>query len=298
MRMKKLLMIVVCALAVHDSVALDIDKHSEAYIRQRINIIYGHVKQMIVDEAEDNHAYMGNGFNLDSAYCSSRYYSLIEQALEITSETGDILFDYDHWVCGQDYSEDWYYTIQKVSDITDSTATAEVQVINFGNVHDLILSLLYERDDWYIDEFGASEALDTDQNYFRHVISDGLKAREKAKTLAGEWGWVGEESPELILDLKMTDHGLKAEQCDIYRMYGFDKTTVTYDGEHLSVTELEYDAEKMQTIRDLSLYVSLNGQGDLMGTLRIKHPQAGKEYDGPITLRKGYFKYRDRNIRR
>jgi len=25
----------------------------------------------------------------------------------------------------------------------------------------------------------------------------------------------------------------------------------------------------------------------------IKHPQATKEYDGPITLRKGYFMYRD-----
>ena len=46
-------------------------------------------------------------------------------------------------------------------------------------------------------------------------------------------------------------------------------------------------------IRDFRLFVKFNGQGDLTGTLRIKHPQATKEYDGPITLRKGYFMYRD-----
>ena len=278
------------AVAVDDA---GIDKHSEAYIRQRIDTIYSHIKQMIADEMKGNQSYINNGFNLDSAYCTSRYYSLLEQALEITTETGDILFDYDHWVCGQDYSEDWHYKILKVSDITDSTAMAEVQVINFGRAHDLMLSLLHERGDWYIDEFGASEAPENDQDYFRRVISDGMKTREKARTLVGEWGWVGENCPELILNLKMTDHGLKAGQCDVYRLYGFDKTTVTYDGKHLSVTESEYDEEEMQVIRDLSLSVSLNEKGDLTGTLHIRHPLASKEYDGPITLRKGYFMYRD-----
>ena len=199
--MKKLLMIIACAMVLmtgckqkgqtapadsNDSTAVavgdaGIDKHSEAYIRQRLDTIYGHIRQMIVDEYENNHSYINNGFNLDSAYCSSRYYSLMKQALEITNETGDILFDYDHWVCGQDYSEDWHYKIHEISDITDSTATVEIQVINFGNKNDLALSLYFERGDWYIDEFGAPEAPETDQDYFRRVISDGLKAREKTK---------------------------------------------------------------------------------------------------------------------
>lgn len=165
--------------AVADSVVIEtgVNKHSEAYIRQRLDSIYGHIRQMIADETEDNRSYMDSGFNLDSAYCSSRYYSLMKQALEITDETGDILFDYDHWVCGQDYSQDWHYKIQKVYDITDSTATADVQIVNFGKKEDLSLSLLYERGTWYIDEFGASVAFESDQDYFRRVISEGLKER-------------------------------------------------------------------------------------------------------------------------
>lgn len=188
-----------------------IDKHSEAYIRQRLDTIYGHIRQMIAAETEDNRTYISSAFNLDSAYCSSRYYSLMKQALEITNETGDILFDYDHWVCGQDYSKDWHYKIREVSDITDSTATAEMEIINFGNANDLSLSLLYERGDWYIDEFGDSVAPETDQDYFRRVISDGLKTREKAKALVGEWGWVGENCPELLLTLGDDRQGAEGE---------------------------------------------------------------------------------------
>lgn len=312
---KKLLVLVVCAMVVmagcrqkgqtspcygnKDSVTAgavpdaDIDKHSEAYIRQRLDTIYSNIRQRVAGETDDSHPYMGPGFNPDSAYCSSRYYSLLKQALDIADETGDIVLDYDHWVCGQDFSEDWNYQIQKVYEITDSTALADVTAINFGNKNDVTLSLRYERGDWYVDEFGSEYAEGSDKAYFQMIISDGLKAREKAKSLVGEWCWVGDDCPELILNLEMTDHGLKTGQCDVYRMYGFDKTTVTFNGEFLSVTEYESDKKTMETVRYFSLSVRLDEHGDLTGTCRIIHPLASKEYNGPITLRKGYFKYRD-----
>ena len=276
-----------------DSIAdTGIDKHSEAYIRQRLDTIYSNIRQRVAGETEDHHPYMRD-FNPDSAYCSSLYYSLMRQAIDFANETGDIVFDGDHWVCGQDFSKDWNYQIQKVHHVTDSTALADITVINFGKKNDVMLSLLFERGNWYINDFGPEDAEDSDKAYFRRIISDGLKVRQKAKTLVGEWGWVGDDGPELILSLKMTDHGLKAGQCDVYRLYGFDKTGVTFDGELLSVTEYEYDDKAKKTVRDFNLYVRLNEQGDLTGTCRIVHPLASKEYDGPITLRKGYFKYRD-----
>ena len=37
----------------------------------------------------------------------------------------------------------------------------------------------------------------------------------------------------------------------------------------------------------------LDKNGDLTGDCRISHPQASRKYEGPLTLRKGYFKYRD-----
>ena len=100
------------AVSVSDSPAVDslhdeaVDKHSEAYIRQRIDTIYKFVGKITYD-AEGNRNYNYSPFNLDSAYCSGRYYALMQEALEICDETGDILYDYDYWVCGQDISDDW-----------------------------------------------------------------------------------------------------------------------------------------------------------------------------------------------
>ena len=280
------------SLAVDSTTSDAIDRHSEAYIRERLDTIYTTIRRQITSKLKGIDSYIQSGFNLDSAYCSSRYYSLMEQALEISEETGEVVFDYDHWVCGQDYSEDWNYQIQKIHHITDSTATAEINVINFGQNNDVTLSLFFERGDWYIDEFGPEDGEGTDQAYFRTIISDGLKIREKAKTLVGEWCWVGDNCPELIVSLKMTDHGLKTEQCDVYRMYGFDRPKVTFNGEQLSLCEHEYDQEKMETVRQLDLFLRLDVNGDLTGDCSMQHP-LGKAYSGPITLRKGYFKYRD-----
>ena len=276
-----------------DSTTSDaIDRHSETYIRERLDTIYSTIRRQVINDLKGGDSYIQSYFNLDSAYCSSRYYSLLKQALEISDETGEPVFEYDHWVCGQDYSEDWNYQIKKIHHITDSTATAEVNVVNFGHNNDVILSLFFERGDWYVDEFGPKDGEESDQVYFRTFISDGLKIREKAKTLVGEWCWVGDDCPELIVNLKMTDHGLTTEQCDVYRMYGFDNPKVTFDGEQLSLYEEESDEEKMETVRYLNLFLRLDANGDLTGNCSLKHPQ-GKEYSGPITLRKGYFKYRD-----
>ena len=67
-----------------DSLAIDsvngsvVDKHSETYIRQRIDTIYKFVGKITID-ADGNRNYNYMPFNLDSAYCSVRY--------SITSQT-------------------------------------------------------------------------------------------------------------------------------------------------------------------------------------------------------------------
>lgn len=216
----------------------------------------------------------------------------MQEASELCEETGDILYDYDYWVCGQDVSEDWSYKVAKVYHITDSTALVDLNIHNFSE-HETTIALRFERGDWFIDDFSPSADGEDDKKYLRQMIKQGLEAREKAKALVGYWGWVGDDCPELLLRLEMSDHGLKVTECNIYRLYGFDNTTVTFNGEHLDVTEQAYDSEKMEMVRDFNLFLHLDGHGDLTGSCRIKHPQASKDYDGTITLRKGYFKYRD-----
>ena len=162
-----------------DSLAVDstngsvVDKYSEAYIRQRIDTIYKFVGKITYD-ADGNRDYNYCPFNLDSAYCSERYYALMQQASAICDETGDILYDYDYWVCGQDISDDWSYKVAKVYHVTDSTALVDMIIHNFSDTENTI-ALRFERDDWYIDDFNPSDdgnddkAISMSRSYEHHL---------------------------------------------------------------------------------------------------------------------------------
>lgn len=121
--------------------------------------------------------------------------------------------------------------------------------------------------------------------------SQNLDSREKAKELVGYWGWVGDEGPELLLRLEMTDEGLEVSECNIYRLYGFDNATASFDGTELTVNELAYDEVAKDTTQEFYFHAHLDSNGELTGNCRIKHPAADKDYEGPLTLRKDYFKY-------
>lgn len=270
-----------------------LDKHSEAYIRQRIDTIYKTVGKSTYDSAGHEVDYIHNPFNRDSAYCSQRYYALMREALQFSNEMGIILYDYDYWVCGQDYSDDWNYKVANVYEITDSTALVDLIIHNFSD-SETTIALRFEHDDWYIDDFSPSENGNDDKKYLQETIRQGLEAREKAKaTLVGYWGWVGDNCPELLLRLEMSDKGLTVTECNIYRMFGFHKATASFNGTDLSVYELEYDEDNMKVNHEFHLDARLDNNGNLTGDCHIKHPLASRDYDGPITLRKNYFRYRD-----
>ena len=265
-------------------------KHSEAYIRQRIDTIYKTVGKTTFDSEGNEIYYLHNLFNRDSAYCSQRYYDLMREASQLCDEMGDILYDWDYWVCGQDFSDDWSYRVDRVYEVTDSSALVDLNIHNFSD-SETTIALRFERDDWYIDDFSPSKDGNDDKKYLRETIRHGLENREKAKALVGYWGWVGDDCPELLLRLEMTDKGLKVTECNIYRLYGFDKVTAVFDGTDLIVEEIEYDEETNITSQEFCFRAHLDSHGDLTGECRICHPLASRNYEGPLTLRKDYFKY-------
>ena len=158
-----------------------INKHSEAYICQRIDTIYKTVGKRTYDSEGNEVSYIRNPFNRDSAYCSQRYYALMQEALQLSDEMGEILYDYDYWVCGQDYSDDWSYKVTKVYEMTDSTALVDLAIHNFSDTETTI-ALRFERDDWYIDDFSPSKDGNDDKKYLRDTIRRGLEARKKANS--------------------------------------------------------------------------------------------------------------------
>lgn len=113
-------------LTVDSIVDMEAYRHSDVYICQRIDTIYKYMN--------------------DSVCCSQRYYALMTEASFLCEETGDILYDYDHWVCGQDYSDDWSYKVMRVYNITDSTALVDMIIHNFVD-HETTIALYYERDE-------------------------------------------------------------------------------------------------------------------------------------------------------
>ena len=147
------------------------DKHSETYIRQRIATIYQGVGKSTYDAEGNRVDYIQSPFNRDSAYCSQQYYALMKQALDICDKTDDVLFDYDHWVCGQDFSDDWSCKVAKVYNITDSTALVDLVIHNFSD-NETTIALRFERGDWYVDDFSPTDDGEDDKAYFRRIISE------------------------------------------------------------------------------------------------------------------------------
>jgi hypothetical protein len=110
-------------------------RHTKEYIAQRIDTIYK--------------------YKDDMRFCSAKYLSLDAHASKLSHEMGYVYRDYDHWVMGQDIDPKWSYKIKDIKDIKAVEATVEVLVHNFKNQH-IILNLVYERGDWYVDNFRTS----------------------------------------------------------------------------------------------------------------------------------------------
>ena len=250
-------------------------KHTREYITQRLNEIY---------EMQD-----------DSKGCSERYLRLYKEASELSHLSGMVFLYKDHWMQGNDRVEDWSYSILDVTDIQETTATATVLISNYDKCK-VTLKLVFERDDWYVDNFlndieDGYDGADAEPEIYDEVkeiqtfITEVKKDVEISRKLVGEWGWVGDDGPELLLGFTFGDDGLHANECTIYRIASFeDPLCGVYDGELHIGQRPDDDA--------IDLKVKLNEKGDeLTGHIMLKLAKYDYSYDGPITLRKDYFKF-------
>ena len=139
---------------------VSIDKHAEAYILERMDAIYSRYK--------DENGVKRN-VDYDGLFCSARYKKLYKKASDICDKNDDILLDYDHWTCSQD-DGDFKVKSIKVQNITESTALAIVEATNYGSKTTIRLKLLFEKDDWYVDDFLTGDGAEGEKAMFQKVI--------------------------------------------------------------------------------------------------------------------------------
>lgn len=153
-------------------------QHTESFIRQRVEAIYSCYKNPKYDETG---ARVMKRLNLDSLYCSESYKKLLDQALELAGED-DIVLDYDHWTNSQDDNE-FTCEVNRVENISDSTAVVKIDAKNFGNEYTIVLGLHLERDNWYVDDFLSPDGKDGEKFYLEKYIRETIKAKAEELSL-------------------------------------------------------------------------------------------------------------------
>ena len=130
---------------------------SDEYIISRVEAIYSDVFGEYYNENEDD---LASKPNPDEKYCSEDWNNTVEKVNEYDQvhNPDDIgFFEADYWVMGQDCQD------LSVSDITleekkSDRATVKLNLHNSGSVIPVRLNLVFERGNWFIDNF-------IDENY-------------------------------------------------------------------------------------------------------------------------------------
>ena len=115
--------------------------------------------------------------------CSECYLAIYNKARKISEEDGTLFIDSDHWIAGQDIDDEWSYELMSVTNITDSTAQATMNIHNYID-QKVVLDLVFERGTWFVDNFHFFfEGSDYDSDGNSIPGSEGMKETDEVKEL-------------------------------------------------------------------------------------------------------------------
>lgn len=110
--------------------------------------------------------------DFDKQFCSKAWHKAVEQVNEKDSQNADEMgfFDFDYWVQGQDFNQLSATDVRVVS-IDGDKAVVALNLHNCGEVTPLRLRMVYERGDWFIDDFivkvdGRDDSLRADMDRY------------------------------------------------------------------------------------------------------------------------------------
>ena len=117
-------------------------------VEKRVTDIYNHV---FTEYLKSDNPPSRNVF--DSQYFSKDFYNLHRQIGSIENQIQEpIVHDVDYWICGQDWGNDLSFQVLSVEMLNEKKADVSINIHNCGNDSKNKLVMIFERDNWYIDD--------------------------------------------------------------------------------------------------------------------------------------------------
>ena len=120
-------------------------------VQKRVEEIYNHVCSVYLKHYEDGKSLWE--VNLDSLYYSQELYRLDNQIGALENELCEpLIHDCDFWILAQDFPSDLAFRVLRVKMDGNKKAYVTINVHRFGNDEEEILTMVYERGNWFIDD--------------------------------------------------------------------------------------------------------------------------------------------------
>jgi len=98
-------------------------------------------------------------YNFDSQYFSKDFFHLHDQISSFENQIHEpIVHDVDYWICAQDWSKDLAFQVLSVEMVNEKTAEVSINIHNCGQDSKETLVMVYERDNWFIDDMIGSSS--------------------------------------------------------------------------------------------------------------------------------------------
>jgi len=152
-------------------------QHSANDVKVRVERIYKHVAKAY-NECNNSSDFTLPKENFDEIYCSEDWNTTLKKALESQPDSDEIgLFDYDYWITGQDFGNVSVSDV-KVVKLEGDDALVMLSMHNLGSVTKINLKMVYERDNWFIDDMAEGfeyDSISSLKNYMRQYIEEHRK---------------------------------------------------------------------------------------------------------------------------
>ena len=144
-------------------------------VEKRVNEMYSHV---ISEYLKPD--FRPGKINFDSLYFSEEFYRLDSQIGDIENQLGGpIIHDADDWICAQDYGKDLSAKVNSVKMRGNKKALVNVIIHNCGTDVEQNLTVVYERDNWFIDDLYDGTRRQRILDELKYYKKEGVEPRIK-----------------------------------------------------------------------------------------------------------------------